>query len=35
MESIYNISVKDNKSNDIPLEKYRGKLLLIVNTASR
>jgi len=31
---IYNFVVKDNKGNDIKLEKYKNKVLLIVNTAT-
>ena len=34
MTEIYDIIVKDNKGNDLSLEKYRGKVLLIVNTAT-
>ncbi|MBR1781878.1 MAG: glutathione peroxidase [Oscillospiraceae bacterium] len=32
---IYDITVKDNKGSDVSLETYRGKVLLIVNTATR
>ena len=32
--SIYDITVKDMKGNDVKLEKYRGKVMLIVNTAT-
>ena len=32
--SIYEITVKDNKGNDVNLGEYRGKVLLIVNTAT-
>ncbi len=32
--SIYKYSVKDNQDNDIHLETYKGKVLLIVNTAT-
>lgn len=32
--SIYNIIVKDKNENDITLESYKGKVLLIVNTAT-
>lgn len=32
--SIYNLIVKDNKGNDVALSKYKGKVLLIVNTAT-
>jgi len=31
---LYDIIVKDRKEIDVPLEKYRGKVLLIVNTAT-
>lgn len=31
---IYNFTVKDSKGNDISLSQYRGKVLLIVNTAT-
>ena len=31
---IYDFIVKDNKGADVPLENYRGKVLLIVNTAT-
>jgi glutathione peroxidase len=33
--SIYDLSVKDIDGNDISLSSYRGKVLLIVNTASK
>ena len=32
--SIYDYTVKDNKGVDVKLEDYRGKVLLIVNTAT-
>ena len=32
--SIYNFKVKDAKSEEVSLEQYRGKVLLIVNTAT-
>ena len=32
--SVYDFVVKDNKGVDVPLENYRGKVLLIVNTAT-
>jgi len=32
--SIYDYVVKDNKGTDVPMEEYRGKVLLIVNTAT-
>jgi len=31
---IYDYVVKDRKGNDVKLEKYKGKVLLIVNTAT-
>ena len=34
METIYNFSVKDINLNDVSLEKYKNKVLLIVNVAS-
>ncbi|MCO5611781.1 hypothetical protein L7F22_066040 [Adiantum nelumboides] len=33
--SIYEITVKDSKGNDVSLETYKGKVLLIVNVASQ
>ncbi len=33
--SVYNFQVKDAKGNTIELEQYAGKVLLIVNTASK
>ena len=33
-QDIYNISVKDDKGNDVSLSQYKGKVLLIVNTAT-
>ncbi len=35
MTSIYDFSAKDIDGEPVPLEKYRGQLLLIVNVASR
>ena len=32
--SIYDFTVIDNKGNEVKLEQYKGKVLLIVNTAS-
>ena len=32
--SIYDIIVKDKQENDVTLEEYKGKVLLIVNTAT-
>ena len=34
MGSIYHINVKDAKGNEVSLGEYKGKLLLIVNTAT-
>ena len=34
-ENIYNFTVKDGKGNDVALSNYKGKVLLIVNTATR
>ncbi|XAR55061.1 Glutathione peroxidase [Bertholletia excelsa] len=34
-ESVYDIVVKDAKGNDVPLSVYKGKVLLIVNVASK
>ena len=33
--SIYDFEVLDYKGNPVKLEKYRGKVLLIVNTATK
>ena len=33
--SVYDFTVTDNKGNEVSLEAYRGKVLLIVNTATR
>ena len=32
--SIYDYTVKDRKGNDVPMSNYKGKVLLIVNTAT-
>lgn len=32
--TIYDFTVKDNKNNDVQLAQYKGKVLLIVNTAT-
>lgn len=32
--SIYNYTVKDSKGNDVSMEEYKGKVVLIVNTAT-
>ena len=34
-QSIYDIKVKDDAGQDVPLTKYKDKVLLIVNTATR
>ncbi|MDU7166326.1 MAG: glutathione peroxidase, partial [Finegoldia magna] len=34
MAEIYNYSVKNQKGEDISLNQYKGKVLLIVNTAT-
>lgn len=34
MTEIYDFTVRDYEGNDVSLEKYRGKVLLIVNTAT-
>ncbi|MCR4689103.1 MAG: glutathione peroxidase [Saccharofermentans sp.] len=33
--SVYEFNVKDNKGNDVALKEFEGKVLLIVNTATR
>ncbi|MBQ9551564.1 MAG: glutathione peroxidase [Clostridia bacterium] len=33
--SVYDFTVTDNKGSEVSLETYRGKVLLIVNTATR
>ena len=33
--SIYDFAVKDKKGNDVSLSEYKGKVLLIVNTATK
>ena len=35
MAKIYEFEVRDIDGNDVPMERYRGQVLLIVNTASR
>ncbi len=35
MQSIYNIKVKDIRGEEFSLERYRGKVMLIVNVASK
>ncbi|KAL1807962.1 hypothetical protein ACET3Z_024952 [Daucus carota] len=34
-KSIYNFTVKDIQGNDVPLSNYKGKVLLVVNVASK
>ncbi len=34
-KSIYDFTVKDTDGADVPLSKYRGNVLLIVNVASK
>ncbi len=34
MTTIYDFTVRDNQGNDVSLDKYKGKVLLIVNTAT-
>lgn len=34
-KSVYDFTVKDIKGNDVPLQNYEGKVLLIVNVASK
>ena len=34
MKTVYDFTVKDRQGNDVSLSEYRGKLLLIVNTAT-
>lgn len=33
-ESVYQFNVKDNKGQEVALEQYKGKVLLVVNTAT-
>ncbi|MFV0341344.1 MAG: glutathione peroxidase [Anaerocolumna sp.] len=33
--SVYNFTVKDMKENELPLKNYEGKVLLIINTATK
>ena len=35
MSSLYDIKVEDINNNVVALEKFRGKVLLIVNTATK
>lgn len=34
-QSVYDFKVKDTYGNEVPLDKYRGKVLVIVNIASQ
>ncbi len=34
MKTVYDFTVKDRKGNDVRLSEYKGKVLLIVNTAT-
>lgn len=34
-KSVYDFTVKDTFGNDVPLSKYKGKVLLFVNIASK
>ena len=34
-QSVYDFTVKDIKGNDVSLADYKGKVLLIVNVASK
>ena len=34
-QSMYDFKVKNDEGNDVSLAEYKGKLLLIVNTATR
>ena len=34
MKTVYDFTVKDQQGNDVSLAQYRGKVLLIVNTAT-
>ena len=34
-QSVYDFKVKDTFGNDVSLDKYKGKVLLIVNIASQ
>ena len=35
MKTVYDFSVQDKKQNEVSLRQYEGKVLLVVNTASR
>lgn len=34
-QNVYDFTVKDRRGNDVSLNEYKGKVLLIVNTATR
>ena len=34
MKTVYDFTVKDRQGNDVSLSEYKGKVLLIVNTAT-
>lgn len=34
-QNVYDFTVKDRRGNDVSLSEYKGKVLLIVNTATR
>ena len=34
-QNVYDFTVKDRRGNDVSLAEYKGKVLLIVNTATR
>ena len=34
MANVYDFTVKDRKGNEVSLSEYKGKVLLIVNTAT-
>lgn len=34
MKTVYDFSLQDKKGNNVSLEQYKGKVLLIVNTAT-
>ena len=35
MSELYDINVKDNNLNNVKMSEYKGKILLIVNVASK
>ena len=35
MATVYDFKLKDKKGNEVSLDAYKGKVLLIVNTAPR